>query len=171
MSNFWDFGDFEGILRDLWSISSTQWNLPFSLTSTTSEPTQDFDGETRVYIIDDQAIHQINSILTAQLDWIPVGMDMWCPPSFLSSLNRLFLNLPLRFLGVGAAAAAARSCWIIIILSSLSSKSISLSASSCSRFFKCSSWIFCCSMAWRSSSSRHRNSFKSTKINLSKSSK
>ena len=63
--------------------------------------------------------------------WIPVGMDMWWPPSFLSSLKRLFLNFPFRFLGVGAAAAAARSCWIIIMLSSLSSKSISLSASSC----------------------------------------
>lgn len=29
----------------------------------------------------------------------------------------------------------------------------------CSRFFKCSSWIFCWSMAWRNSSSRQRSSY------------
>ena len=65
---------------------------------------------------------------------LPEGSLMDLPPC-LRAFRRLFLNLPLRFLGVGLLMICCR----IMMLSSRSSRSISRSASSCSLFFKNSS--------------------------------
>jgi len=73
----------------------------------------------------------------------------------LSSFSRLFLNFPLRFSGIGLLSI----CWRIMILSSRSTSSTSRSASSCSRWRRKSSCIFCWRAARLSSSSRDLNSW------------
>lgn len=81
----------------------------------------------------------------------PEGSLMDLPPDFRSFMRILLF---FRFLGVGFCM----TCWMIRIFNSRSSRSISRDASSCSRFFNSSSWIFCCSAAFVSSSSLHRSS-------------
>lgn len=86
---------------------------------------------------------------------LPEGSLMEEPPD-LSNLRRLFLNLPFRVLGLGLPII----CWRIMMLSSLSTNSISLSFSSCSRLYRNSSTFFCFSASFVSSSSRLLSSYK-----------
>lgn len=72
------------------------------------------------------------------------------------SLSRERLNLPFLFFTLGLSLLS----WKMRILSSLSSTSISRSASCCSRRFSSSSCDFCCRAARVSSSSLERSSWK-----------
>lgn len=75
------------------------------------------------------------------------------------SLRRERLNLPFLFFTLGLSLLS----WKMRMLSSLSSTSISRSASCCSRRFSSSSCDFCCRAARVSSSSLERSSWKQTK--------
>lgn len=92
---------------------------------------------------------------------LPEGSLMILPPD-LSSLSWLRRR---RRLGVGLVGLLI-TCWMMRMLSSRSSRSISRSFSSCSLFFSSSSWIFCCSAALVISSSLHRNSCRQVTENL-----
>lgn len=72
------------------------------------------------------------------------------------SLSRERLNLPFLFFTLGLSLLS----WKMRMLSSLSSTSISRSASCCSRRFSSSSCDFCCRAARVSSSSLERSSWK-----------
>lgn len=85
--------------------------------------------------------------------FLPEGALMLLPGSFLFNFNRDFLNLPRLLLGVGVFC-----CWMIITVSSLSKRSISRAANSCSRCLKFSSCCLCCTCAFVSSSSLQRSS-------------
>lgn len=83
-------------------------------------------------------------------------------PSLSLSLERL--NLPFLFFTLGLSLLS----WKMRMLSSLSSTSISRSASCCSRRFSSSSCDFCCRAARVSSSSLERSSCKKQRRNFNR---